>query len=74
MFISGLLYRAAVVLEGTRFSAMRRTVSLKAAQSWSMGLSVLESAAKASTYSCRSCLLASTSAFFQRGTAFAVRV
>ena len=29
VFIQGLLYRAAVVLEGTRFSTMLRTVSLE---------------------------------------------
>ena len=66
VFIQELLFRAAVVLDGTRFSTMRRAVSLKSAQSCSMGQVDVKSAAKTSAYSCRSSPVASTSALFQR--------
>lgn len=82
VFIQKLLFHAAVVLEGTHFSAthrivslkssyscstMHRIVSLKFAQSCFMEVVNIKFATKAPAYSCRSSLLASTSALFHRG-------
>ena len=47
VFIQGLLFHAAVVLEGTHFSTVLSVVSLKYAQSCSMEVVNMKIAAKA---------------------------
>lgn len=67
VFIQKLLFHTAVVLEGTHFSAMHRIVSLKSSHSCFMEVVNMKFATKAPAYSCRSSLMASTSALFHRG-------
>ena len=67
VFIQKLLFHTAVVSEGTHFSAVHKTVSLKSSHSCFMEVVNMKFATKAPAYSCRSSLMASTSALFHRG-------